>query len=429
VLKNILILAISLLVYAVLGIQNFLLISISIGTTFIAARCFGSKYRRIIFIVVIALNAGILTGLRFLPFFADGFSSRVAFWVSLGISYYTLQVLSYLIDVYKGKYPAERNPFYYIFYVIFIPHLFMGPISKFDEFKAEIDAKRPLSWNNFYAGALRISWGLLKMFVVARRASIIIATLSEKPDVYTGGYALLAMFMYSVLLYADFSGGIDVVLGISNFFGINLIENFDAPYLSQNIKEFWRRWHISLGRWLKDYIYIPLGGSKHGKIRQFISLTVAFFVSGIWHGVSYIVWGFFHGAFVFLGDKYNTRFKWLNRLITFVIVSFLWSFFIWQDNTMLAIRMTSTVFTNFNFVDVGQNILNLGLTLTDWIVLGIFAGWVFVFDSRKTIFINKIKSMKAETKTALLCAVILLNIVFGIYGFGFDASDFIYGDF
>lgn len=429
-LKNILVLLFSLIVYSILGVQNFLLIFFSIATTYIAARCFSSKFKRLIFVITIVLNAGILVALRFLPLFSDlDFSTRVGFWVALGISYYTLQVLSYLVDVYKGKYPAERNPFYYLFYIVYVPHLFMGPISKFGEFKSELLVKRPLTWDNLYAGGLRISWGLLKMLVIARRASVIIATLSENTESYTGGYALLAMFMYSILLYADFSGGIDVVLGISKIIGINLIENFDAPYLSQNIKEFWRRWHISLGRWLKDYIYIPLGGSKRGKIRQLVALLVTFFVSGIWHGLSFIVWGLFHGAFVFVGEKWNTKFKWLNRLITFVIVSFLWSFFIWQDDTMLALRMTSTVFTDFNYPAVWQSILTLGLTSTDWIVLGIFACLVFVFDARKTVIISKIKSMKAETKTALLCTIILLVIVFGVYGFGFDASDFIYGEF
>ena len=427
-LKNIFLLALSIIIYAYLGPQNFVLISFSIASTYIAGRCFKYKYKRLILISVISVNAAILTAIRFIPANSD-FGMWASFWISLGISYYTLQVISYLVDVYREKYEAEKNLFNYIFYNEYIPHLFIGPISKYDEFKAQLTAKRKITLNNLYAGSLRIAWGLLKMLVIARRVSIVIGTLSENTDAYSGAYALLAMFLYSILLYADFSGGIDIVLGVSKIFGINLIENFDGPYYSENIKEFWRRWHISLGRWIRDYIYIPLGGSRHGKLRKSISVLIAFFVSGIWHGVSYILWGIFHGIFVLLGDKYNTRFKWLNRLITFVIVSFLWSFFIWQDDTMLAVRMAGTVFTNFNIVDVGQNILNLGLTLPDWIVLGIFTAILFIFDGSKAKFIDKIKNMQPWLKAALICIVALLIVVFGIYGFGFDAADFIYGNF
>ena len=422
--KNIFILTASIFIYAYLGLHNFALILLSIISTYLAARLLNSKRKKFILAATIILNGGILTAIRFLPQNVD-----LRIWISLGISYYTLMVISYLVDVYRGKIEAERNLFKYTFYVMFIPHLFVGPISTYEEIKPQIDAKRKITLNNFYNGSLRIAWGLLKIFVIARRASIIIAEISSSTDVYTGAYALLALFMYSILLYADFSGAIDIVLGISKIFGYNLIENFNAPYLSQNIKEFWRRWHISLGRWLKNYIYIPLGGSRKGAFCKIIAVSVAFIVSGIWHGVSFLLWGILHGLFVLLGNKYSTKFKWLNRAITFIIVSFLWSFFIWQGDTLLALRMTGTIFTNFNWQNAAANILNLGLSLYDWIVLAIFSVILFTFDAKKATAVSKIKQKSPEFKTALLCTVILLIIVFGIYGLGFNAADFIYGNF
>ena len=236
------------------------------------------------------------------------------------------------------------------------------------------------------------------------------------------------MILYSIQLYTDFSGGIDIVMGVSKMLGIELKENFDSPYYSETIKEFWRRWHISLSSWLKDYIYIPLGGSRCTKIRKCFNTIVTFLISGFWHGANYLLWGVIHGIFVLLGDKIKTKFKWLNRLITFIIVSFLWSFFIWS-NTAEALQMMASVFTTFNISNLCANILNLGLTLADWIVLAVFTIALFIFDGNKNKIVQKIKSFSPELKTVILCSAILLVLVFGIYGIGFDVNEFIYSKF
>ncbi|MDD4809475.1 MAG: MBOAT family protein, partial [Bacilli bacterium] len=233
---------------------------------------------------------------------------------------------------------------------------------------------------------------------------------------------------YSIQLYSDFSGGIDIVIGISKILGIDIKENFNSPFYSQSIKEFWQRWHITLGTWLKEYIYIPLGGNRHGVIRKNINLLITFFISGIWHGINYILWGIIHGIFVMFGDHWKTPSKWINRLGTFILVSILWVFFIWGDS-FVALKMAASIFTTFNLMDVIQNISNLGLGLNDWIILFVFTPIVFIYDGNKLQIKSKLENMSIELKVVLLCTTILLILVFGIYGFGFNVNEFIYSNF
>lgn len=252
-LKNMLLLILSIAVYASFGITNFIFILFSMATAYIAARCFKSKHKKLILIASVFVNAGVLIFIKFLPY-VENFNIIAP----LGISYYTLQVISYLADVYKGKYEPEKNIFLFCLYIMYIPHLFIGPISRYDEMKKELSSKTKFTWNNLYEGSLRIVCGLSKKLVIAGGISIVVGTISGNTEVYNGLYALLAMFLFGIQLYCDFSGGIDVVLGISKILGINLSENFDSPYYAESVKEFWRRWHISLSTWLKEYIYIPL---------------------------------------------------------------------------------------------------------------------------------------------------------------------------
>ena len=296
---NVLLLLASIIIYASFGIQSLLYVFFSIITTFIAAKYLKTKHKKLILSGTIIVNLAILVFMKFLPY------TNLSILAPLGISYYTLQIISYLVDVYKGKYEPETNFFNFTLFIMYIPHLFIGPISRYDDMKKNLLAKRKITANNIFDGLLRICWGLIKKFVIAGRTAIFISTISGNIE-YSGGYALLAMIIYSINLYADFSGGIDIVLGVSKMFGIDLVENFDAPYFSQSIKEFWRRWHISLSSWLKDYVYIPLGGNRKGTLRKNINLLITFTVSGLWHGVNYIVWGILNGIFVMFGEKFKT---------------------------------------------------------------------------------------------------------------------------
>ncbi len=278
-----LLLILSVIIYVSYGLSNFIYICFSLLTTFVAARNLkqDDKNRKIVLVGTIIINTIILVGVKFLPY------TSLNILAPLGVSYYTLQVISYLVDVYKGKYEYEKNLFNYALYIMYIPHLFIGPISRYDEMKKQIITNGKITVSNLYNGGIRILWGLSKKLIIAGRIAIVIETITNNG--YSGTYSLLAMLLYSIELYSDFSGGIDIVLGISKMLGIDLIENFDAPYYSQNIKEFWRRWHISLSSWLRDYIYIPLGGSRCSKIRKAINVLITFAVSGLWHGANYIL--------------------------------------------------------------------------------------------------------------------------------------------
>lgn len=339
-----------------------------------------------------------------------------------------MQVISYLIDVYKGKYEPQESLLKYLMYVIYIPYLIIGPINRYDDISDSLYSKKKWNTNRVLNGCLRILWGAFKKLVIAGRISLILSTITSDTEMYIGGYALIAMLLYSIQIYTDFSGGIDMVIGVSKIFGINVKENFNSPYLSENVKEFWKRWHIGLSSWLKDYIYIPLGGNRKGKLRTKINTIIVFLVSGLWHGANYILWGLIHGILVIYSKFLTTKWKWLNRIINYIIISFTWSFFIWTD-TLTALKMIGTVFTTLNYGEVFTNILNLNLDLANIIVLAISVVTLCIFDIKKDLIIQKIKNMKVETKIAIIGFIGILILVFGIYGIGFDVNQFIYSKF
>ena len=246
---NILLLLVSLIVYLSFGLSNFIFILFSMFSSFISAKFLRGKNGKFVLGLTIFANLAILVLVKLIP------NNYFSLFQVIGISYYTMQVISYLIDVYRGKYEAENSLFYYGLYIFYIPHLFIGPIIRYDEMKSQILKPKKLELNNLANGGIRIIWGLAKKLIIA---GIVISTITSNPEVYNGAFALFAMLLYSIDIYSDFSGGIDIVLGASKIFGINLNENFNSPYYSETVQEFWRRWHISLSSWFKDYVYIPL---------------------------------------------------------------------------------------------------------------------------------------------------------------------------
>lgn len=346
----------------------------------------------------------------------------------MGVSYFALMLISYNVDVYRGKYPAERNLYRFAAYVTYMPHLIMGPIEGYDRLAPNLFENRSMSWAGISMGAARFAWGLFKKLVIAARAGVIISAISADPETYRGGFALIDMLFYSVQLYADFSGGMDMVLGISRMLGIRLSENFDAPFLSESFQEFWRRWHMTLGQWLKNYVYIPLGGNRRGKLRKNLNTVLTFLVSGLWHGAAYILWGFFNGLFVAMGSRFKTRWKLVNRLGTCFLVSLLWCFYVWPD-TVLALKMLGSVFTVFNYGQVAATIGTMGLVLSDWIVLALALVFMCVCDAKRDALRERFAGWSPAVQTAAICTGALVVLVFGMYGIGFDASEFIYSNF
>ena len=425
---NIAILLISILIYASFGLTNLIYILFSALTTFFAAKNLNGKNKKLILILTIIANIGILVFMK-TYFYVENFGIETSnIIVPIGVSYYTLQVISYLIDVYKGKYGPQKNLLKYLMYVIYIPYLIIGPINRYDDISETLYAKKCWDTNRILNGLIRILWGLFKKLIIAGRIAIVLSVITGNTAEYNGAYALLAMLLYSIQIYADFSGGIDMVIGVSKLFGIEVKENFDSPYLSENVKEFWRRWHIGLSSWLRDYVYIPLGGSRKGNIRTRINVIITFLLSGLWHGANYILWGFIHGLLVAYSKFTTTKWKHVNRVINYLIVSMLWSFFIWP-NTITALKMIGSIFTTFNYRQLFTNLLNLNLDLANIIVLIISVIVLTIFDAKKHSIITKIKNMKPETKFAIIGTLGIIILVFGIYGIGFNVNEFIYSKF
>ena len=345
----------------------------------------------------------------------------------MGMSYFTLQIISYLVDVRKGKYPPERNLFRFALYLTYLPHLFIGPIERYDAMAPRLQSRR-ITWEGILSGGARALWGGFKKLVIAARAGVIVGAISAEPEKYRGGFALCAMLLYSVQLYADFSGGMDMVLGLSEMLGLPLSENFDRPYFSESVQEFWKRWHITLGAWLRDYVYIPLGGSRKGMIRKVLNTLVTFLVSGLWHGVNYLLWGLLNGLFVCFGGKCKTRWKSLNRVGTFLVITLLWSFFIWPD-PLTALEMVGSLFTDFSYGSLAAGLAGMGLSVGDWIVFAAASALLWLYDWKMPLIHARLRAMPDWGKTAVICALAPLVLVFGRYGLGFQTEAFIYSRF
>lgn len=369
----------------------------------------------------VGINVAVLLAVKLQPVTGWAFSA------AMGLSYFTLQIISYLVDIRRGKYPPERNFITYALYVTYLPHLFLGPIERFDTFRANLEQRR-WNWDGISAGGARVLWGLVKKLVIAARAGVLVSAISADPMQYRGAYALAAMLLYAVQLYADFSGGIDMALGVSAMLGIRLSENFDTPYFSQSVREFWRRWHITLGAWLREYVYIPLGGNRKGTLRKIFNTLVTFMISGLWHGFPYLLWGLLNGVFVSLGDRLKTKWKILNQVLTFLVISLLWAFFVWPE-TGTALAMLASLVTTFNYGAFFAGIGTLGLNLGEGIVLAAATGILWLQDVKREDLKRGFYAFPPAGRLAVMGALGLTVLIFGMYGIGFDAEAFIYSRF
>ena len=257
--------------------------------------------------------------------------------VPVGISFFTFQALSYLWDVYYGRIVAERNFLHYALYVSFFPSIVSGPINKASLILPQIKTLRPyFDYIKAVTGLKHMLWGMFMKVVVADRVALYVDTILPHYENYSGISCFVASLLYSVQIYADFAGYSLMAIGVGKVLGFNLAENFRRPYFSYSVTDFWRRWHISLSTWLKDYVYIPLGGSRCSKLRNYWNIIVTFLVSGIWHGANwtFIVWGLLHGLFQVIEKALNQQKcsygvfgKTVKIVITFLLVNFAWIFF------------------------------------------------------------------------------------------------------
>ena len=238
-------------------------------------------------------------------FLEDIFSTKPIKWiVPLGISFYTLQLISYLVDIYREEIEPERNILKFALFVSYFPQLIQGPIPRFKQLQSQLIEGHKFDERRFLKGFCYVIWGFFLKMVIADKAGVLVDTVFDEYPIYSGIYIWIASILYSLQLYTDFLACTTLAQGVSGMFGIELLDNFARPYFADSIKDFWRRWHISLSTWLKDYIYIPLGGNRHGKFRKYINLIVTFTISGLWHGsgLKFVAWGLLHAMYQILGE-------------------------------------------------------------------------------------------------------------------------------
>jgi len=270
---------------------------------------------------------------------------RVDLLLPLGISFYTFRLLSYLIDVYCGRIKAEERIGIFALYVSFFPQLIAGPIERSPHLIPQFNEQKTFDPGKFSEGFSLILWGFFMKLVIADRIGIYVNAIFKNPDSYTGGHCLLAAYLFTYQIFCDFAGYSSIAVGASRMFGYDLVDNFRRPYFSRSLREFWTRWHISLSTWFRDYLYIPLGGSRVPKARHLLNLSVVFLLSGLWHGANwtFVVWGGIHGLGVIFSEltsKFKRRvLEWcglsschrfltvLRVVVTFHLVCLAWVFF------------------------------------------------------------------------------------------------------
>lgn len=382
----------------------------------------------------IILLVAILMLFKYFGFFADvigkmlGATSFVFNLVMpLGISYYTFKIISYLVDIYKGKIDAEKHFGYYALYVSFFPQILCGPIERADHFIPQLKYGCKFEDKLAAEGLERIIIGLFKKLAIADRLALYVGTVFDAPTAYPGLASIMAVAFYTIQIYCDFSGYSDMAIGMAQMLGIRTRENFNYPYFSRSIKEFWSRWHISLSSWLRDYIYIPLGGNRKGKMRKHLNTLAVFLVSGIWHGssLSFVFWGALHGFWNMISTpKKDDDPVWkqiLQVLVTILGVAFTWIFFRAKD--------LATAFTMIKHM-----ILGFGLSIDQitasllpftgdntcaayFLIICLLILFQAVFEWRRT--------RGKGTSYGWIAAMLAMTLLLGQFG----SSSFLYGQF
>ncbi len=442
--------------------------------------------KRLVMTLALLLNFGILAFLKYYNFFSGSLNSLLGvfgidfsaptlnLFLPLGISFYTFQSMGYIVDVYREKTPAQKNPLKLLLFVSFFPQIVQGPISIYDQLAHQLYEPHDFDFTRFKHGMELILWGFFKKLVIADRAVIAINTVVPEYGTYSGTTLTFIILLYAVQLYADFSGGIDISRGVAQIFGIDMIDNFKRPYFSKSINEYWRRWHISLGAWLKNYLFYPvamsnvfLTASKKMKATRFgktaagshiskvlptsVASLIVFLVVGVWHGASwkYVAFGLWNGLIIMLSillqpvfdkiaDKLHinrqsapyTLFQ-IFRTLLVVLVGYVFDV---APSFSYGIKTIGMFFTSQNFSRGWAEISSLGLGKKDYVVLLIGSLIILtasiIQERRPETNIRTLLDTKPfALRFLLLYAGIMAVIIFGIYGSGYNAADFVYMQF
>ncbi len=411
-----------------------------------------NRNKKIFLIISLVANIGVLCVFKYYNFFIDNIYNLVelsnksaslphlSIILPIGLSFHTFQAMSYSIEVYKGNQKAEKHFGIYALYVMFYPQLVAGPIERPQNILPQLKNEIKYQSENISNGVQIMLWGLFKKVVVADRLAILIDNAYANPAHHNGFTLLIASFFFSIQIYCDFSGYSDMAIGCAKTLGIDLMKNFNKPYFSRSISDFWRRWHISLSTWFRDYVYIPLGGSRNGYWLTYRNIIIVFLISGLWHGASwtFIAWGFIHGILLIIEHLFklnkvlnssNRLLSFLQIVIVFLIVSFAWIFFR-AESVSDAFLIYKKIFTNlqFNTSSIKECILLFkgdATSLDSFIICIFFIIILFLYEG-KTNITKKLSFSENEKSNYTLLAFVVLSILF--FGY-FNSRSFIYFQF
>lgn len=442
-----------------------LLMLFSTAVTWLGGRCIAASaspgVRKAALWLTAAANLGVLGLFKYFNFFSHSLEllsgllglglrlPRVDLLLPVGISFYTFQALGYTIDVYRGDVEAEKNPLRYALFVSFFPQLVAGPIERSGSLLRQLRAEQRFDAVRARAGLVRMGWGLFQKMVVADRLAFFVDAVYNDPAGKPGSAAALATALFMFQIYCDFGGYSNIAIGAAQVMGVTLMENFRQPFLAHSVKEFWDRWHISLSTWFRDYLYIPLGGSRKGTLRAAWNTLIVFFVSGLWHGAAwhYVFWGGIHGVFLALGrllrparqrldaalrvPKDAPLVRGLSLAATLFLVGL--TFPVFRANSMsdLFVLLRAMV-TDFRLSALaGDGLFAYGLDQKDFAVALIALAVLIVHDLLSERG-NVLAALERQALPLRWTAYLLLAfaiLIFGVYGPEYDAAAFIYFEF
>lgn len=399
----------------------------------------------------IVSNLGILFFYKYYNFAADVVTSllvnlhidlsidRLDVLLPVGISFYTFQAISYTIDVYKKRVETEKSFLKYALFVSFFPQLVAGPIERSSHLLPQFSNLKSFNYGRFKSGMLLMAWGMFKKVMIADQLAIYVNEVYNQPADHFGTSIIIATVMFAVQIYCDFSGYSDIAIGCARTMGFDLMKNFNNPYFSKSITEFWHRWHISLSTWFKDYLYIPLGGNKKGLRRTYINIFIVFVVSGLWHGAAatFILWGAIHGVIIILErvfmplsnkiydylnwNRNNFSFKLFKNIFVLIIVCFAWLFF--RANT---ISEAFILLKNMIVFDGGFEWYEK-LPILNIFYFSLISLFLVEYANAKFSLIEKLNKQHIVLRWGVYIGLILITLIFGTYGQ--EEASFLYFQF
>ena len=442
--------------YMCWNVKYALLIALSTLITYASGLLIHWRRKRLWVLLSFASNLAILFFFKYFGFFLDNLTAalalvgvafkRPAFDVILpvGISFYTFQALSYTMDVYRGEVEPERNPFRYALFVSFFPQLVAGPIEKASNLLPQLKEEHRFTYENASWGAKLMAWGFFKKMVVADQLAVLLVDpVYQNPGSYEGGILVLATCAFAFQIYCDFGGYSDIARGCARMMGVRLMVNFKSPYFfSHSIGNYWQRNHISLSQWFTEYVYIPLGGSRKGRLKQYWFTTITFFLSGLWHGAewSFVVWGLLQAVYLNLERAFHRGkeppksppLHLLAIVTTFALSCFSLIFFR-AANIEEALYVVRHLLWGIGspalYVKTALSTLNPGMIETAVLAGALLLLFLFDLADERTDAIAMVSRWPVAIRWACYLGLVMIVLVFGVYGPGYDVKAFTYFQF